>query len=304
MTDYNFNDIYLSNLLEMNGFEVSDRNIDILKETLGVTTFLMDASNLSLCEDMAEDYIYMQLLDNNGFKVTNNNIRVLKEAIDNGHILLEEKGKKTGKKPEEPKTDEKPEEPKTDEKKDKKGKAKNVLKNIAKGAAVAGTVYTVLKGANHIQNAVDKQSELASKVDAYNADKIQAYDAKETANKALSDSKNRYDQASQNVTNIRNDDSKTVGELKKAEQAQSQAKTDHENATRDANTATKAYNVAETNSAKATKAANTLNQTKTAVDRATKTAIGLGAGGTAAGLLFRNKSKSKDDQDKENDKKN
>jgi len=79
----------LADLLESNGYEVSEENIITLSENLvNDTCAVLDSTDVILTEGMDSDYVYMQLLDNNGFEVTENNIAVLKEAMDNGHILL------------------------------------------------------------------------------------------------------------------------------------------------------------------------------------------------------------------------
>lgn len=79
----------LADLLESNGYEVSEENVITLSESLvNDTCAILDSTDVILTEGMDSDYVYMQILDNNGFEVTENNIAVLKEAMDNGHILL------------------------------------------------------------------------------------------------------------------------------------------------------------------------------------------------------------------------
>ncbi len=87
----------LSDLLDVNDYEVTNENLEILSEGLESGEILvLDASNIKLYEGIDDGrYVIAQLLENNGFKVNENNITVLTEALKNGHVLLEAKATET-----------------------------------------------------------------------------------------------------------------------------------------------------------------------------------------------------------------
>lgn len=88
MNDYTFYKI-----LDSNGFEPSNENLDILKKGLMEDRIeILSTENLTLSENL-DDSFYCQLLENNDFEISEENIKVLKEGLEAGIILLTEESK-------------------------------------------------------------------------------------------------------------------------------------------------------------------------------------------------------------------
>lgn len=157
----------LSIILESNGFETSENNIEILCENIVNDEYdLFDSSDVILTEDMDPDYVYMQILDNNGFDVTENNVNVLKEAIDNGHVLLidlvlNEESETAQDKEDDQKAKDVHEE--MIEKRNKTKRRKNMLKQIKNGALKVAASTIIGAGAGAI---VGSGSKLATGIGA------------------------------------------------------------------------------------------------------------------------------------------
>lgn len=89
--DFTELDYELYKLLDENGFEPTEENLEILKEGLSTGEFdILDSSNVVFNEGMSQDFLYKQILENNGFEIDDESISALEEGIVNGEILLTE----------------------------------------------------------------------------------------------------------------------------------------------------------------------------------------------------------------------
>lgn len=168
-------DYDLYKILDFNGYKPTNENLAILKQCLeSGTAVILSADNISINEDMSDEYIYSQLLESNDYEISDYNIKTLSEAFVNNQILLEADSA-------------------DDDDEKVIGLKKKTLKRIGKsllGAAVGGAVgYATGAGA----------SALSSKISSDAADKnVSDATAKEAdASQKLSDAEKNKDAAKQ-----------------------------------------------------------------------------------------------------------
>mgnify|MGYP003318581827 CR=1 FL=1 len=85
--EYSDYDLYV--MLDENGYEPSNKNLDDLKEGLETDKYLiLSCDDIVLVENANSDINYMQLLESNDFESDEENIEILKDLISKNRILF------------------------------------------------------------------------------------------------------------------------------------------------------------------------------------------------------------------------